>query len=373
MFILNLFPYYRKSVFDEIADKKNIIILHSKKNTGIKQVRTEYSKIIPAFRYSKNDTSVFLFTGFQIFRYRPNIIIHEFAIGIISLYCVYILTRLLKIKLILWSHGYDRKKGFDPTTSFSDKVRLYYLKKADGVLLYGLEDKKYLSDFIDKNKIFVSQNTFDTRTLSILRERFNKDGLEKIKKEIGFKHKYNLVFIGRLLRSKRPDILLDIYEKIKDKVNNDIGIHFVGDGEMMDEMEEYVYNHKYNNNIFLYGQIYDEEITGKMLFASDLMVMPGALGLSINHSFCFLCPVVSFKKGENGPYHGPEIEYVVNNETGFLIEQNNIDDMVKIIYNYFSDIKLQQKMKKYINNIISNVCSLENMVQNIIDCIENFE
>ena len=71
------------------------------------------------------------------------------------------------------------------------------------------------------------------------------------------------------------------------------------------------------NNVVFHGAIHDDVKTGEILFACDMMVMPGYLGLSVNHAFCFDCPVMSFEQQKNGPFHSPEVEYVINNKTGF--------------------------------------------------------
>ncbi|MCK4798026.1 MAG: glycosyltransferase family 4 protein, partial [Spirochaetes bacterium] len=370
MIIQRIFSYYRKPVFDSLSKKENIIVLHSKNDSGIKQLNADYSKEIFCFNFSKKETNVFLITFYLILKYRPKIIIHEFAIGIMSLPFVFLITKILRIKLILWSHGYDRKKGFNPKKSLADKLRLFYLKKADAILLYGKEDKKLLSRYVDNNKIFVAQNTFDTTTLLDIKKKFELEGRENIKKRIGFKYKYNLIFIGRLLKSKYPELLIDIYEKIKDKLNNNLAIHFIGDGEKLKDIKRYVEQNNYTDNIFFHGSIYDDIKTGELLFCSDMMILPGALGLSVNHSFCFGCPVVSFKRGENGPFHGPEVEYVINGNTGFLAKNYDIDDMTKIIYNYLVNKDLQKKIKKNIYELITKTCSLENMVDSIVKCID---
>ena len=69
-------------------------------------------------------------------------------------------SKIFKFKLVFWSHGYNRKKGFDPKRSVPDKLRVYCLRSSDAVILYGENDKKLLSNYIDKNKIFVAYNTF---------------------------------------------------------------------------------------------------------------------------------------------------------------------------------------------------------------------
>jgi glycosyltransferase involved in cell wall biosynthesis len=369
--IQKIFAYYRKPLFDKLSKKYKMLLLHSKNKSGIKQVEANYSKKIFGINFNrKNDTNVFLATIIPLLKYRPKIVIHEFALGIISLPLVILICKILKIKLILWSHGYDRKKGFNPEGSFQDRLRLFYFRIADAILLYSENDKFVLARYIDKKKIFVAQNTFDTDSLLKIKGSFVKKGKEKIKKELKIKHKYNLIYIGRLLKSKSPELLIEIYENLSNKFKKNTAIHFIGDGEMLPKLRATVKDKKYINNFYFHGAIFNEEINGKYLFASDLMVMPGALGLSIVHSFCFGCPVVSFKQTESGPYHGPEIDYIVNNKTGYLAKNKDLSDIVKFIERYFTDTKLRKNILNNIESLVKNKLTLNNMINGIINGID---
>ena len=176
MIVQRIFTDYRKALFDYLTKKEDIILIHSKNDSGIKQIQTDYSKKVFSIRYGKSETNVFMFMFMQILIYRPKIIIHEFAIGILSLFFVLLIAKLFNIKLILWSHGYNRKKGFHPENSIADKIRLFYLKKSNAVLLYGEKDRILLKKYINKEKIFVAENTFNTNELLSIYKKYEKEG-----------------------------------------------------------------------------------------------------------------------------------------------------------------------------------------------------
>ena len=369
MIVQRIFTDYRKALFDILSEKEDIIVVHSKNNSGIKQIETSYSKRVPCLKYGKNDTNVFMFLFVQIFIYKPKIIVHEFAIGILSLFFILLISKIFRIKLILWSHGYDRKKGFDPSKSFGDKIRLFYLKSADAVLLYGENDRNLLKQYVDEKKVFVAENTFDTARLIDIYKKLEEEGRTKIKERSGITFKYNLIFIGRLLKSKNPELLIDIFEKIKDKVSSDVGIHFIGDGPMLEPLKEIIDKKNYNVNFFFHGAIHDYEKTGELLYISDLMVMPGALGLSVIHAFCFGCPVVSFKSYGNLPSHGPEADYVINGKTGYLVDSKS-EDINEIILEYLSNNDLQKSMRVSVLDFVKENCTLKKMSEKYIKCLD---
>lgn len=371
MIVQRIFAHYRKTVFDELNRIFELYVVHSKDNSGIKQIKTDYSIEVKKISLFGSFNRLFLFMFKPIFQIKPDIIIHEFSMGIFSLPLVYLLTRLLGIKLVLWSHGYNRRKGFMPEKRISDRVRIFYIKLSDALLLYGDKDKELFSKYIDKDKIFVAKNTFDTSNLLNFYDDFTKKGVELLKKDKGFKHKFNLIFIGRMIKSKEPELLVKIYEAINERFGGNIGIHYIGDGEEKDRISSYVKEKGFSNNFFFHGAIYDERTIGELLFCSDLMVLPGECGLSVVHALSFGTPVVTFKSDEKGPFHGPEIEYVIDSKTGFLIEKGNLNQMSETIINYLNDKEKQSVMRKYIIEFVRNELSVENMVNGFKRLVES--
>jgi glycosyltransferase involved in cell wall biosynthesis len=361
--IQRIFAKYRKDILDELHRKIDFVLLHSVNNSGISQVSTPYSEKVKSFKYSHNNTNVFLNVFPHLLRKRPKIVIHEFSIGIASIIPTYLLTRLLGIKFILWGHGYDRSKGFYPEKSINDKLRLLFLKKADAVIFYGQEAKLEFSKYLRVEKLFVAHNCLNTNVLNIIRKELETEGTENVKRRIGFTHKYNIIYIGRLLKYKQPQMLFDVYDSLTKTNDNSICIHFVGDGEFLIQLKEIAKTRGIEENVKFYGAIYDDVKNGELLYCSDLMIMPGPVGLSVNHAFNFDCPVVSFKqKG-----HGPEIEYLINEKTGFVIETPTIDAMVSTIGRYINNEELQQQMKLNIRNMIETTCSIESFIKGFED------
>jgi len=363
--IQRIFTKYRKDILDELHKNIDFVLLHSVNKSGINQVSTAYSERIRGFQYTDKESNIFLNVFPYILKKRPKIVIHEFSIGIASLIPTYMLTRLLGIKFILWGHGYDRNKGFYPEKSFSDKVRLWLIKKADAVIFYGQEAKFKFSQYVISNKLFIAFNCLNTKSLDSIREALEREGRNNVKNRIGFNHKYNLIFIGRLLKSKQPQVLVDVYEYLQSSFGNTIGLNFIGDGDYLIDLKKIVRSKGMENNIKFYGAIYDDIKNGELLYCSDLMVMPGPVGLSVNHAFNFDCPVVTFQqKG-----HGPEIEYLVNGKTGYVVETKTADAMALVIGNYLINSDMQSQMKFNIQKMLASTCSINNFVRGFVDAI----
>ena len=123
------------------------------------------------------------------------------------------------------------------------------------------------------------------------------------------------------------------------------------------------------NSVVFHGAKHDDAKTGEILFACDMMVMPGYLGLSVNHAFCFECPVMSFEQQKNGPFHSPEVEYVVNNKTGYLLEEHSAESLAHTLNSYLINPTLQITIKENIQKMVSEVFPIEKMVKGFDDAI----
>jgi len=145
---------------------------------------------------------------------------------------------------------------------------------------------------------------------------------------------------------------------LSDKLKS-IELHFVGDGPLYSKL----LRKSSGLDVRFWGSITDNIFLGKLLFSSDLMVIPGYIGLSVVHAFCFDCPVITQKESNNGPFHSPEIEYLIDGQTGFIVENRNNEKMINTILNYLlapNDVKSQ--FKENIREILENKCSIENMI-----------
>jgi glycosyltransferase involved in cell wall biosynthesis len=364
-----IFASYRKPIYDKLAEKYDYILAHSDKEHTIKQTVTAYSKTIRTFQYNKGVTSLFFENFSLMLKFKPKVFIHEAAIGVLSTLPTYLLCKIMGIKFILYGHGYNRLNGFNPKDCWADKYRVFLMRIAHATIVYTETDRQRLGKYSDIHKIFVAQNTLDTTHLVALRQGFEQEGKAKIQEKIGFKHPYNLIFIGRIIDEKMPEKILEVFDILERKMPNQVGIHFVGGGDIK-PLQDIVEKKNWQNSVKFYGSIYDERQSGEYLFASDLMIMPGYLGLAVNHAFIFDIPVISFAQTETGPFHSPEIEYVINDNTGFLVPNLCVETMATTIEAYLKNPILQKCMKNNIRHKMEHELTIDNMVKGFTDAID---
>jgi len=365
-------PHYRKEVFQVLYEKLGVILCVGKKgpkNTYLSQelpsslverVRDFYP--IPSV---KNLVYMNIFS--PLMKYRPGVIITEFSILILSNYLLLFLKPFFRYKLIIWSPVLNPRIGFSPETSFRDRLRVWWMNRSDAVLTYSKNGRKQLIPYVDDpKKIFVAQNTLYTPALLLFRDNLRKKGMNQVKRELGLSAQYNLMFIGRLIQEKKVLLLIEVFQKVIPRIP-DIHLHIVGDGPEKRRLDKKIRELGLEDKVTLYGSLTEFRASGKMLFASDLTVIPGTVGLAVVHSFCFDTPVVTLKPGEKDPGHSPEIEYLVHGSTGF--EADSVESMVDMIMDFITNHKMQKHMGKEIEQTVTRVCPFDRMIKGFEDSI----
>ncbi|MBK9284929.1 MAG: glycosyltransferase [Sphingobacteriaceae bacterium] len=367
-----IIPEYRIPIFNAILEgckQCYIIYGNSKKGSSLKNGKIPSNKnyikktnwILPGKR-NYFITSFYL----MLIKFKPKIIITQYSPGNLNIFILYLLRPIFKFKLIGWYHGWNREKGFRPSGSFDDKLRHFMLKKADGIILYSNEAKEVLKNYKEEEKIFVANNTLDTNHFEKLRTSFELIGRASLKNEINFTSRYNLIFSGRLEESKKPMQMLEVFAIISTKCP-DVMLHIIGSGPLETPMKEYVKKEKLER-IKFYGSIYNDEITGKMIYCSDMMIIPRWVGLSIIHSFAFECPLLTFES----TYHPPEICYLKNEINGFILGNHKSEEIANTLYNYLIDSNKHVNFKKAALEVVKTEAKVDNMVNGVLNAINYF-
>lgn len=358
--IQRIFPIYRKAIFDKLNKVYGVRIFHGKNKSGIKQIHTAYSTPIKLIQPFQKETVGFLFGFIKIMKAKPDIIFHEFTIGIASLLLVRLQAFLMKSKFIVWGHNVNLKRGFKPFSNISDFYRYLIMRSSHAVLFYIPDQMMHVKRYIKNDKLFVANNALDTETQLEIYKQIAEHSQADIKKELNVNFKYNLIFISRLLPAKKPEQIIDIYSMINEKIRPMIGIHIIGDGSMYDPLQKMIDKVGYSANIKLYGEITDEYLLGKFLYISDFMINPGYLGLSVNLAFAFGCPIITFDNEEMEQMHSPELYYLKDGYSGIKIKNLDLSEMASTLSRSFEDGSYN-KMRANCLSIIYEEGSIQQM------------
>jgi glycosyltransferase involved in cell wall biosynthesis len=185
-----------------------------------------------------------------------------------------------------------------------DKVVFYTEKARDWAVREG---------FVEVGKAAFANNTLDTETIW----KHHDFEINRTRPPV-------LLFIGRLVPSKRLDLLLEYYRALKAEIP-DLRLTIIGDGPEANRVRKAAAS---NADIRWCGALVDEEdIAGEMKKA-HLVFIPGESGLSIVHAFAYGKPYVTCDLPECA--HGPELAYLRDGENGLLVSGNFAENVARI-------------------------------------------
>ncbi len=262
-----------------------------------------------------------------------DVIIIQQEVKHLSLYFLILLSKLRIKKFAFWGIGYP------PSVSksyLSNVLKKLTLNLSDFWFAYNhLSEKYLLSQGVNKSKIQVVLNSTDTKTLRNDIADIDQHEINALKIKLNISPKSTvLLFCGGLYAEKGITNLLQAC--VLASAKTDISLLIVGDGPLRDEVASYSSQYKW---IHYMGTAFGRD---KALYfkSSDLFVCGGLVGLQICDAFAAGLPLLATSmKG-----HGPEIDYLVHGENGFISDASPaaLSDLIARICN---DSVLLHKLK----------------------------
>ncbi len=165
-------------------------------------------------------------------------------------------------------------------------VRRMYIRRAAAHVMYTEEAYEIIGSYgVAREKIFVTANSPDTDELLAAFERVKKMPL------ILPENPHRLIHIGRLVKWKRVDLILESVRRLQSKFP-DIELVVVGKGPEEDSLRQQADALGVAGRVRFVGGVYDPVVLGQYLHASAIYVLAGMGGLSINDAMCFAKPVI---------------------------------------------------------------------------------
>lgn len=233
-------------------------------------------------------------------------------------------------------------------------LRKIYLNLIDAHVNYIDDAYEILGSYgVPKEKIFVTYNSPNTEILFEAKNKAEKS--DPILPE----NFYRLIHIGRLVKWKRVDLLINAVLKLKNKYKN-IELVIIGSGPEENNLKELAKTLNIDTSVRFIGPVYDNVITGKYLMASSVYVLAGMGGLSINEAMAFGKPVIC------SVADGTEKKLVREGFNGKYFREGDLDDLVNVIGNLFNDKEKLNQMGINSFSIIKNEVNINTVIDGYV-------
>ena len=219
----------------------------------------------------------------------------------------------------------------DPKKYFHNWLFRFLIRHAKYVGVRGSRSKQYLIDIIgcQPSQIFIPKDIYVFQAPNSISMN------EK---------KYDLVFIGNLVKEKRPDILVRVVERLKSFVPG-IRVVLIGDGPLRESVRQLITALNLNQNIDLLG--YQDDISFYIkqskifILTSQTEGLPTVLLDAMNGRLPLIVPDV-----------GDIVDVAQHNVNALVAQPLNVDQFVQNCVKFLTD---QELYHRFVANIDSQI------------------
>lgn len=270
-------------------------------------------------------------------------VIYSATPGVMGIYAL-VISKILNLPFVSAYHTdfpeyiYRYTNDHLITNIVKNLVKLFY-NSADRVLVPSNEFFKKLQEYgINSDKMVIFKR-------GVNQEKFNPSYRDRKIWRNYFKN-YNgefiVLYVGRVSKEKDLDVFIEVYEKMKN--NPKVKFAIVGDGPYKKELQA-----TYSDKIAFTGFLEGENLA-KIYASADFFLFPSTTetfgNVVLEAMASGLIPLVSDK--------GAAKENILNELTGFVIENNNPKEYVLMIERLIQNEKLRLSLQKNTQQYIKN-------------------
>ena len=254
-----------------------------------------------------------------------------------------IIAKIKRQRLIIWREDWDWPRKATLKEKGLNKIIKILCRNADKILVPGSLHKEYFKDKIGvkEDNIIIMPNVSNIKTKHIKADTTTK----------------NILYVGRLIKRKGVNYLLDAYKNLEIK---DKKLIITGNGPEEEKLKKQVKTENIENVKFT-GKISNQELE-EYYSKANVVVIP-----SINHEMGD--PWV-FVLNEAMSYSKPVIattavgaapDMIKGN--GFIVEEKNSAQITEKLYEILSNPKLEEEMCQKSVSIIEEEFQYKNMIK----------
>ena len=305
-------PPYRKAAFNGLANYYDVTVLHPGPPTL--EATDNYREVIVPAR-AMGPFVLQTEIAATLARHRPDVVIAMLDLRWPAQLLPILARRNRDVRWIFWGPGYGRSR-------LANRVRDRLLRRADALLLYGSTDvDTFVRRGMPRDRVFVAPNTIHVPT----------------HRDLSAERKSSLLFVGRLQKRKRLDLLIDAFAKVADVLPQDTTLEIVGDTpgpvsrqrgfghfkldlETRSNLQQKALAAGLGDRVVFHAGTENEEDLALFFARAYAYVCPEAVGLGALHSFAYGVPVIT-RRGQY-PSHGAEIENLKSGLNSLLYDSD---------------------------------------------------
>lgn len=326
--VFNSAPRYRESIYRAIDMEYDCEWYFGESNTDIMQMDLSLLKRTHCYKCIGNPQKLYWKVNVisLLFKKRNKTFFMLAESRSVTDYLFFWLSRIINKKVYVWTHGcYGKESNLELA------LKKWQYNHVDGVFVYSNYSRDIMiKEGIHAENIFTIHNSLHYEEQKSLRLSLRPSDVYK--KHFGNDNN-TIIFIGRLTKVKKLDLLLEALYKLK-RTGKECNLVLIGDGIERNNLEAKIESMSMQNNVWIYGACYDEKQNAELIYNADLCVSPGNVGLTAIHALMFGCPVITHNDYK---WQMPEFEAIQAGVTGDFFDKDNVSDMSNTIIRWFEE------------------------------------
>jgi glycosyltransferase involved in cell wall biosynthesis len=280
---------------------------------------------------------------------RVPLVIAPGSLRILSAQWVLLRRRLAGRRTILWGHAHG-------ANHWAGLFRRRMFRAADGLIAYSRSDGELMRRIRGDSKVWVAANSCVWR----------RECRPAVRPGVA---PLNVLTVGRLVRDKKPLLLLDAFAHASRErlIPSQASLVFTGDGPLRQPLLDRAAALGIGDRVLLTGHISDRERLEALYADAAVSVAAGTLGLSGIQSFSTGVPMVVSKSER----HGPELEAAREGFNTIFFPTDSESGLAEGLAAVFRDADTWLGRRPQIAAEIAANYTYEGMVAAFIEAIES--
>jgi L-malate glycosyltransferase len=237
-------------------------------------------------------------------------------------------------KVAFWGHGRNRQAR---QRGLSESLKALSLNRVVWWFAYTQTVGDYLVQLgFPRERITVVENAIDTLDLVEAAQKVTPGQLDRLRQDLNVNGGPVGIYCGAMYPDKRMDFLTQACDRIRELVPG-FEMLFVGAGSDASIVERFVESRPWAHYV---GRRYGADRVPYFLL-SDVLLMPGAVGLAVLDCFALGTPLLTTKFS----YHGPEIDYLESGVDG-IVSEDSLEAYIAAVVEVLRSEELQQRLKR---------------------------
>lgn len=282
----------------------------------------------------------------------PDLVIIEQANRLLVNYPLLALRALTGRRVAYWGHGRNLQSG--NATDLRERLKRRMIRSVDWWFAYTQMSADLLREAAyPPERVTVVENSIDTGEFARAMAAVSGQQIERLRATLGIGIRRVALYCGGMYPDKRLPFLLEALVKLHESLPDFTAV-LIGSGPDAKLVEDAAARYPW---IHYVGAVYGSERAAYFAM-SDVMLMPGLVGLAIVDSFVAGLPMVT----TDIPIHSPEIAYLQSGKNG-LMARHDVSDYVAAVRACLTDDGLASALRRGCQESARHY-TLDNMVRN---------